>query len=112
MAFSALFQFKPGDYAGQQRWLLEHYLEHMEFYRALMEQTPPVITLNYPIQRMDEPTGWLGAHQKMSQSVWSALGGGQSTDFGDLDWSDANKVQDWMNSHQLWHKTVRDGLDL
>lgn len=112
MAFSAVFQFMPDDVAGRERWLLEHYLEHMQFYRTLLEQTPSVVTVNYPIQRMDEPTAWLGAHQKMSQSVWSGIGGGQSTNFGDLDWDDPGKLQDWMESHAQWHRAVRDELGL
>ena len=94
------------------RWLLEHYLEHMQFYRTLLEQTPSVTTINYPIQRMEDPKAWLGAHNKMSQSVWSGIGGGQSTDFGDLDWADPTKVQDWMEIHSQWHKQVRDSLGL
>lgn len=112
MAFSALFQFAPGDMQGMQRWLLEHYLEHMQFYRTLLGQTPSVKTVSYPIQRMEDPRDWLAAHQKMSQSVWTGTGGGQSTDFGTLDWEDTNQVQDWLNVHQLWHKTVRGSLGL
>jgi hypothetical protein len=112
MAFSSVFQFTPGDGPGMNRWLLEHYLEHMAFYRALLAQSPSVITVNYPIQRMEDQRDWLAAHNKMSQSVWTGVGGGESTDFGDLDWSDATKVQDWMNIHALWHKRVRDSLGL
>lgn len=112
MTFSAVFQFAPGDAKGMQAWLLEHYLEHMEFYRTLLAETPSIVTVNLPIQRMEEPEGWLAAHQQMSQSVWSGIGGGQSTDFGDLDWQDQQKVQDWMNEHALWHKAVRESLGL
>ncbi len=88
MAFSATFQFSPSDEQGKHRFLLEHYLEHMEFYRALLAQSPSVKTVNYPIQRMDDPQTWLAAHQEMTQSVWSGLGGGQTTDFGTLNWDD------------------------
>lgn len=112
MAFSAVFQFMPGDEAGRGRWLIEHYLEHMEFYKELMGQTPSRVTINYPIQRMDIPEDWLDAHQKMTQSVWSALGGGQSSDFADLDWENENMVQDWMYQHYLWHQSVREQLGL
>lgn len=112
MSFSSIFQFIPGDDAGMNAWLLEHYIEHQSFYKALLGQTPSVITANYPIQRMDDPDGWLAAHQEMSQSVWSGLGGGQSENFGKLDWKKPSEVQDWLYSHYLWHKTVRDSLGL
>lgn len=112
MAFSAVFQFQVNDDAGRNRFLLEHYVEHIQFYKALLGQTPSVITVNYPIQTMDDPKTWLGKHQEMTQSVWSGIGGGQATDFGTLDFNDKNQVLDWFNLHQLWHKQVRDSLGL
>lgn len=112
MAFSNLFQFIPGDEAGLNTWLLEHYLDHQQFYKALLGQTPSVRSVNYPIQRMDDPDGWLSAHQEMSQSIWSGLGGGQSEDFGKLDWKNPTEVQDWLYSHYLWHQNVRAQLGL
>lgn len=110
MAFADVWQFMVGDEPGKNRWLLEHYLEHQQFYKGLLDIS--VVTVNYPLQHMDNPQDWLGAHQEVSQSVWSGLGGGQSTDFSTLDWKSPAAVQDWMNLHQLWHKTVRDALGL
>ena len=112
MAFSAVFQFALGDEAGKGRWLLEHYLEHNQFTQALATQTITITSVSYPIQRMQDPERWLEAHQQISQNQWSAAGGGQSTDFGTLDWSDSDAVQDWMNLHALWHKSMRDTLGL
>lgn len=112
MAFSSIFQFTKNDQIGQGTWLVAHYLEHQQFYLALMTQTPAVITTNYPIQRMEDKKDWLAAHQEMSQSVWTALGGGQSQDFGSLNWESDSERSDWFNFHQLWHKTVRDSLGL
>ena len=94
------------------RFLLEHYVEHQQFYKTLLAQTPSVVTVNLPIQRMEDPQDWLAAHQEVSQSVWSGLGGGQSTDFGRLDWKDPNKVQDWLQIHSDWHRSVRNALGL
>lgn len=112
MAFSALFQFIPGDDAGMNAWLLEHHIEHQALYKALMGQTPTVITTNLPLQRIDAPDVWLAAHQAMSQSVWSGLGGGQSENFAKLDWKKPTEVQDWLYSHYLWHRNVREQLGL
>jgi hypothetical protein len=112
VAFSAVFQFVPGDPGGMSRFLLEHYVEHMQFYDSLLGRTPSVVTVNYPIQRMEDPEEWLASHQLMSQSVWTGLGGGQSTDFGRLDWKNPNQVQDWFNLHRQWHASVRDSLGL
>lgn len=111
-SFNAVFQFVPGDTAGMNRFLLAHYLEHQQFYRTLLAQTPSVVTTNLPLQRMDDAKGWLAAHQQVSQSVWTGIGGGQSTDFGRLDWADSQKVQDWLQIHGDWHKQVRDALGL
>lgn len=112
MAFSALFQFQLNDEAGRGRFLIEHYVEHIQFYKALLAQNPSVITVNYPIQHMDDPKTWLGKHQEMSQAVWSGIGGGQSTDFGTLDFNDKNQVMDWFFLHNLWHQQVRASLNL
>lgn len=112
MSFSAVFQWLPGDEAGFQRFLMEHYLEHRLFIDTLLAQSPPIQTLEYPIQNMFSPDEWLSSHQEMSQSVWSALGGGQSTDFARLDWNDKVAVQDWQLLHAAWHQSVRDSLNL
>ncbi len=112
MTFSAVWQFVPGDEGGMNRFLLEHYVEHQQFINALAGMAEPFIAIDLPIQRMDTPRDWLAAHQEMSQSVWTGIGGGQSTDFGTLDWENSGAVQDWQNLHQLWHQTVRDSLGL
>ena len=112
MAFSALFQFMPGDPVGQDKWLLEHYLEHQMFYRELLAQTASIVTTNYPIQRMRDSKSWLAAHNEMSQSVWSGIGGGQSPDLGSVNWDDPKELQDWLEYHAAWHASVRESLNL
>lgn len=112
MTFSVTFQFVPGDEAAMSRFLLDHYLEHQQFYLALLTQSVSISTVNYPIQRLDNWPDWLAAHQKMSQSVWSGIGGGQSTDFGRLKYDDPGALQDWLQIHAGWHAVVRDALGL
>jgi hypothetical protein len=110
MAFSAVFQWLPGDEGGLNRFLLEHYVEHQQFYKALLSLG--VRTTNLPIQRIENWPDWLAAHQQVSQSVWTGLGGGQSTDFGTVRYDEPTAMQDWMQFHSLWHKAVRDSLGL
>lgn len=112
MAFSAVFQFRPDDEAGKNRFLLEHYIEHRQFINTLLGATPPFVPVDLPIQRMESIKDWLAAHQEMSQSVWTGLGGGQTTDFGTVNWDSDSQRQDWFNLHQLWHQTVRSSLGL
>lgn len=121
MAFSAVFQWLPGDKGGLNRFLLEHYVEHQTFYKTLLDQATPVKSINYPIQKigavsgaegMDNWPDWLWAHQAMSQSVWSGLGGGQSADFGSVKYQDPVAMQDWMQRHAAWHAVVRQSLGL
>src|SRR2546426_11207075 len=112
MAFSALFEFVPGDEAGKGRWLLEHYIEHRRFADALLAQTPSVASLDYPIQRMENAPDWLAAHQKMTGSVNAGLGLGAAPDFERLDFEDENALHDWFVRHSLWHKASRDSLGL
>lgn len=112
MAFAGTFQFVAGDEGGLNRFLLDHYVEHQLFYKTLLGQSPPKTTTNLPIQRLVSWPEWLAAHQAMSQSVWTALGGGASTDFSRLDWKDPNALQDWLNVHALWHQSVRESLGL
>lgn len=110
MAFSAVFQFVVGDEGGKNRFLLEHYIEHRTFVDALLAQGFQAVDL--PIQTMDDPKRWLAAHQQMSQSAWTGAGGGQSTDFGTLNWDNDGEVQDWMIIHKLWHDSMRTSLGL
>lgn len=112
MAFSAVFQYRLDDPAGKGRFLIEHAIEHQQFTEALAGQTPPFIAVSYPIQRMEDPERWLDVHQKMSQSVWTGLGGGASTDFGTLDWQSPSQVEDWFRLHLLWHQQVRGALGI
>lgn len=112
MAFSAVFQWLPSDEGGLNRFLLEHYVEHQQFYKTLLDQATPVKTVNYPIQKMNSWPDWLWAHQAMSQSVWSGLGGGQSADFGSVRYNDTVAMQDWMQQHAAWHAVVRQSLGL
>lgn len=112
MAFSAVFQFRAGDEGGKNRFLLEHYLEHRVFTATLLAGSPPFAPVDLPIQRMDDEDRWLAAHQQMSQSVWTALGGGQMIDLERLNWKDEGQVQDWFNLHALWHRAVREALSL
>lgn len=112
MSFSALWQWKYGDEEGMQKFLLAHYVEHRQFTDKLLGQTPSFAAVDLPIQRIENWKDWLGAHQMMSQSVWTGIGGGQSTDFGTLDYESPTAVDDWQNIHQLWHAQVRSSLGL
>lgn len=110
MAFSALTQYLPGDEEGKQRWLLEHYLEHQEMYRALLAQN--YASVNLPIQHMEEPKAWLAAHQLVSQSQWTGIGGGQSVNLEDVNWDKSDELLDWFNIHTSWHYQARQALGL
>jgi hypothetical protein len=112
MAFSPVSVFIPGDPFGQDKWLLEHYIEHQLFYTTLLGQATSVVTISMPIQRMRDPVAWLDTHNKVSQSVWTGIGGGQSLDLGSVDWNDSRELQDWLEYHAAWHQSVRDSLGL
>lgn len=112
MAFSPLSTFEVGDKQGEQSWLFEHYMEHKLFSVTLLSQTPPVRTVDYPIERMDDVQAWLVAHNEISQSVWTGLGGGQSVEFSRVDWNDPEQLNSWLDTHATWHQQVRDSLGL
>lgn len=109
-SFSATFQFFPGDEQGQSRWLLDHYVEHTQFSDKLLEST--ITTSILPIQQMGNTRDWLNAHQRMSQSVWTGIGGGQMIDLERVDWSNPGMLQDWLERHARWHNEVRISLGL
>lgn len=110
MAFSSLTQYFPGDEDGKQRWLLEHYLEHQQMYLALMALG--FVSINLPIQHMEDPPSWLAAHALVSQSVWTGIGGGQSVDLERVDWDKSDELLDWFNIHASWHFQARQSLGL
>lgn len=112
MTFAAVAQWVPGDEIGMQKFLLEHYLEHRLFTDYFLSQSPPIKTVEYQIQVMTNPYQWLADHQKMSQSQWTAAGGGESIDLERLNWDDPVQVLDWQLFHAAWHKSLRDSLNL
>ena len=112
MSFSAIARHMPTDEAGWGQWLLEHAREHRIFTGALLEQSPPVASAEFPIEQMIDPEPWLTAHQEMSQSVWAGAGGGQSIDLRAVDWQDEQARDQWLLTHDRWHAQVREALGL
>lgn len=95
-----------------QRWLLEHYFEHLRLAQALAERANPVSVVVLPIDRMQDPDRWNSDHQRMTQAVWSGLGGGVTTDFEHVDWSDPISLGYFFDLHAQWHRMVRTELGL
>lgn len=112
MSFSAIASHMPRDEIGWGQWHLAHAREHREFTDALLGQTPPVPSIEFPIERQGNVGDWLIAHQEMSQSVWSGAGGGQSQDFRTVDWTKDEEVNVWLLDHAKWHAQMRDALGL
>ena len=112
LTFQAVSQWKPGDDAGLQRFLLEHYLEHRLFTDYFLGLPVPIKTLEYPLQTMVNPQQWLADHQMVSQSQWSAAGCGESVDLERVNWGEPRQVQDWQIYHAAWHASLRDSLNL
>lgn len=112
MSFAAVSQWVPGDQAGLQCFLLEHYLEHRLFTDYFLGLATPIQTIEYPLQTMVSPQQWLADHQRVSQSQWTAAGGGESIDLERLNWDNPMQVQDWQLYHAAWHKSLRDSLNL
>jgi hypothetical protein len=110
MAFSTITQYLPGDEQGKQRWLLEHYLEHKQIGQALMALG--FVPVDLPLQHMETPPFWLAAHQLVSQSQWTGIGGGQSVDLERVDWEKSDQLLDWFNIHTSWHYQARQALGL
>ena len=112
MSFSVIAKNSPVDDAGWGRWHLEHAREHRQMTGALLSQSPPVASIEYPIERMVDVNAWLNAHQEMSQSVWSGAGGGESPDFRTVDWKDEKDLANWLIIHAQWHSQMRTTLGL
>ena len=142
MAFSAVAKWRVGDERGLQRYLLEHYLDHMNMANCL--QVRGYQSTVFPIQRMEDARAWLAAHQRMSQSVWTQLGaafrwitsigttfpfttaeggifvwdagtaadGAQSIDLEHVDWENESDVNNWQLIHANWHRQVNGALGL
>jgi len=110
MAFSAVSQFVYGDDLGFNNWLLAHYLEHVEFIDTLQDNSFTVLA--YPIQSMEDPDQWLQTHHRMHQAIWTAIGGGTSTNLAAVDWKKDDQVQDWLEIHARIHQQIRDSLGI
>lgn len=112
MSFSAVSIWVPGDDDGLQVFLFEHYLEHRILTEYFLGLPTPIKTLEYPLQTMTTPKQWLADHQKVSQSQWTAAGGGENIDLESVNWDNPQQVQDWQLYHAAWHESMRTSLNL
>lgn len=113
MAFSDIPTWTVGDMAGQGRWALDHYLEHVAFNGVLATSTIALASItNYPLQDMSDIERWLAAHQRWHQAIWKAIGGSNAVDLSRLDWKNEDQVYDWQQVHAAVHGDVRTTLGM
>lgn len=110
MTFAAIDHWALGDEPGFNRWLIEHYMEHLQFQEGV--QALGYVLPSYPIQRMDDPVTWLDVHHKTHQAIWTAIGGGVSSDLATVDWANESQVYNWMDLHAQVHGDVRTSLGI
>ena len=105
----------PNDPAGFSIWLQEHYLEHAQFVRLFQAQTPTVFIpdFNFALWADDKPVmaAWLEAHQTAHLALRNFTGVA-GVDLSDVDFSQVDQFQDWMDTHASEHSDLRRALGI
>ena len=99
------------DAAGLGLWEIEHYRQHLRYKDVLAARSPPQIIQDFPIMRLvgsspGELKSWLAMHEKLHETL-RPLANVSGPNYADVDFSDPQAFDDWLNVH----KTEHDLLD-
>lgn len=99
------------DEAGFGLWLGGHYYEHKQFITLGLQATPTKFFIEYDLYSWDNSNQdlqrvWLEQHAEMHDALRIATGV-DGIDLSEVNWQDAQAVQDWMRYHAVEHGLLR-----
>lgn len=111
----ALTVYLLGDRAGQGRWEVGHYRQHLRYQQLFAQQTPPFIVPDHPILLMGktdlERRTWLNDHQNI-HSVLRAKANVTGIDLSQVDLNDPHDFLTWLDAHATEHALIDLNLGL
>jgi hypothetical protein len=98
--------FAFGDRAGQGRWEIGHYRQHLRYLAVLSARTPPVIIADQPIITMGstdlERKIWLQSHEVMHELI-RPYANVTGIDLALVDLNDPEEWYVWADTHANEH---------
>jgi hypothetical protein len=107
--------FSLGDRAGQGRWEVGHYRQHLHYLTKLAGLSPAIIIADHPILRMGvsdvQRKLWLADHANV-HNILRQYTNVSGIDLSAVDINDPNEFQVWLDSHATEHQLIDQALGL
>ena len=108
--------FLYGDRAGQGRWEIGHYRQHLNYVTFLAKRTPaPVIIPDHPLITIGttdlERRVWLEDHAA-THGVLRAYANVTWIDLSEVDFESPEEFNIWLDSHALEHSLIDSAFGL
>lgn len=111
--FPNLYLF--GDRAGQGRWEIGHYRQHLRYQQLFAQQNPPFIVPDHPIVLMGktdlERRIWLNDHQAVHEILRSRANV-NGIDLSQVNLNDPHDFLTWLDAHATEHALIDLALGL
>ena len=101
--------FLAGDRAGQGRWEVGHYRQHLNYLNHLAQLLTPVLLPDHPLLTMGrtklERRVWLEDHQEVHSTlrIYANVTG---IDLSAVDFDDPEQFSVWLDDHALEHSLI------
>ena len=104
-----------GDRAGQGRWEISHYRQHLRYINVLASRSPPVIIGYHNLLRLGDTKltrrVWLNDHENVHAQLRS-LANVTGIDLSVVDLDDPHEFSIWLDAHATEHGLIDQGLGL
>lgn len=98
-----------GDRAGQGRWEIGHYRQHLRYQTLLAQQTTPFIIPDHPLILMGktdlERKIWLNDHQNV-HNILRARANVSGVDLSQVNFNDPHDFLTWLDAHAVEHSLI------
>ena len=107
--------FSLGDRAGQGRWEVGHYRQHLNYVTKLANLSPAIVIADHPILRIGtnktQQKLWLEDHANVHNTLrqYTNVTG---IDLSEVNLEDPNEFQVWLDSHATEHQLIDQALGL
>ncbi len=101
--------FVFGDRAGQGRWEVGHYRQHLNYVKYLVGLSNPILIPDYPLLTMGQNDLqrrlWLESHQEIHTTLrtYSNVTG---IDLSSVNFKNAEEFNTWLDSHAEEHALI------
>jgi hypothetical protein len=107
--------FLPGDRAGQGRWEVGHYRQHIKYVTHLAGLATPILIADHPLMTIGENDLqrrlWLEDHQA-THEILRTYADVTGIDLSAVDFDDPHEVTIWLDTHATEHSLIDQAFGL